>query len=308
MWRTILLLTFPAAGPAQPVTQPSPCEVTISRAPDEVREAIEAWVNAEPRCTTTLDVRVVPTDGGFYLFARDGAGRVRERVVPDAQAAGVLVASWVADDLIAGPPSVNVDIDISASFGEEQAMPPSATAPVVTATAEPQRRSGRSFSLGGIWKVHDGGGGGLRGELDVVRRGRWSLGAVLAGSVGTLEVHWIGSYVTTIDIRLLATLAHTVPLGKNWDLRLAAGAGVLSTSAIGEFDGEDIDSHGVFPTAEASVLLTRAIGNRWAFALGPIATWYQQTYKIDDPWGDAMLTMSERDVEVMAFTGFRLKL
>src|SRR4051812_3641665 len=93
-----------ARAVAQPVTQPErePCKVTIALAPTDVREEIEAWVRAEPRCERELEVRVVPTDDGLYLTARDPGGHVRERIVPDAQSAAVLVVSWMADDSL-GP-------------------------------------------------------------------------------------------------------------------------------------------------------------------------------------------------------------
>ena len=55
------------------------CSVAIPRAPDEVREEIEVWVRAEPRCSVELEVRVVPTEGGYYLFARDQQGRFRRQ-------------------------------------------------------------------------------------------------------------------------------------------------------------------------------------------------------------------------------------
>lgn len=56
-----------------------PCEVTIKRAPDDVRAAIEAWVAAEPSCATTAEVRVVVTDDGYYLLAIGSDGQVHER-------------------------------------------------------------------------------------------------------------------------------------------------------------------------------------------------------------------------------------
>ena len=93
------------AAIAQPVTSPASCAVRVIRAPDDVRQTVEAWVAAEPRCSVALDVRIIPTDGGLYLFALDEHGRIRERIVPDAQSAGVLVASWVADDTMYVPPS-----------------------------------------------------------------------------------------------------------------------------------------------------------------------------------------------------------
>ncbi|MEJ7604318.1 MAG: hypothetical protein WKG01_41040, partial [Kofleriaceae bacterium] len=54
---------LPALAGAQPVIAPDRCDVTIARAPDDVREVIESWVRAEPRCSVALEVRVVPTDG-----------------------------------------------------------------------------------------------------------------------------------------------------------------------------------------------------------------------------------------------------
>jgi hypothetical protein len=72
------------------------CAVEIARAPDEAHEAIARWVAQEPRCGAPLTVRVVPTADGLYVLAQAADGRTFERVVPDAEAAGVLVASWAA--------------------------------------------------------------------------------------------------------------------------------------------------------------------------------------------------------------------
>lgn len=78
------------------------CDVSIVRAPDHVRAEIERWVATEPACASALEVRVVETGDGLYVFARDGRGFTRERLVPDATSAGVLVASWAAADSIDG--------------------------------------------------------------------------------------------------------------------------------------------------------------------------------------------------------------
>src|SRR5688572_6204068 len=79
------------------------CQVDLEHVPADVSEAITSWVSAEPRCAVALSVRVVPTDGGLYVVATDANGGVRERVVPDAETAAVLVASWAADDAGAEP-------------------------------------------------------------------------------------------------------------------------------------------------------------------------------------------------------------
>jgi len=96
-----------APAPPAPVAAGS-CNVNIVRAPDPVRQTIEHWL-ANEHCTLALQVRIIPTEGGLYLLATDDRGRVRERIVPDAQSAGVLIASWAADDGLGGaapPPGV----------------------------------------------------------------------------------------------------------------------------------------------------------------------------------------------------------
>src|SRR5262245_50735019 len=90
------------AAPAR-ADEAAHCAVDVARAPADVRATIENWVASETHCAHAIEVRVVPTEGGLYLYARDEHGVVRERVVPDAQAAGVLVASWVADDSPVAP-------------------------------------------------------------------------------------------------------------------------------------------------------------------------------------------------------------
>jgi hypothetical protein len=295
----LLVLVLAIAGPAAA----APCEVTISRAPDEVREAIETWVRAEPRCATTLDVRVVPTNGGFYLFARDPSGRVRERVVPDAQSAGVLVASWIADDLIEAPtppPSPEPVTPVATPF----VTPTADVDHGVIATVAAQRR--RGLMIGGMLQTHGEGAFGLRAELDLARHGAWGFGAVLAGSTAHLTLYGAApGYMETLDLRALAQLSRTFAIGKRWDLRLAFGAGVMYTSATVELPGDTLDAVGVFPTAETSLLISRHVGG-WSIVAGPVITWYTQTYKFQDT--DEMFTLQRRDLELMAFGGFRRQL
>ena len=99
MRNTALVLALLASS-APALAQP--CDLVIARAPDAVRTEIERWVAAEPRCGRGLEVRVIETPEGLYLFARDDRGFTRERVVPDATTAGALVASWIADDSVDG--------------------------------------------------------------------------------------------------------------------------------------------------------------------------------------------------------------
>src|SRR5215468_4431933 len=121
----LLLAARASAQPAPPFdVDASPCAVTIVRAPEEVRRVIEAWVRKETACRIALDVRAVPTDGGLYLLARDSAGRLHERIVPDAQAAGVLVASWVANDSLEPVPPPPVPVLLLPAPVPQFAVPP----------------------------------------------------------------------------------------------------------------------------------------------------------------------------------------
>jgi hypothetical protein len=100
MMRSAFVLVLLASAPV--IAQPRPCNVVVARAPDAVRAEIDRWVRDEPRCATPLEVRVIETADGLYLFARDGRGFTRQRLVPDAASVGALVVSWAADDTIDG--------------------------------------------------------------------------------------------------------------------------------------------------------------------------------------------------------------
>jgi hypothetical protein len=312
----------PAAG-AQPVTSPSRCEVTFARAPDDVRAVIETWVRAESRCSTTLEVRVVPTEGGLYLMARDGQGRVRERVVPDAQSAGVLVASWVADDAPApsgtppgGPVGPGAPVD-APSASVELAPPqrergpeltaPGATPAIVLQTAPAPRVRTRWLSLGGMTQVGGSGGGGVRGELDLASRGRWSVGATVSASETDLVLAGFSGagFVHTRDLQAVATLARTSSWD-HWQLRLAVGAGLVRTAADGFVDGQSIAATGVFPTAELSALATRKLGTTWGVAAGPILTVYSQVFGLHQD--QLSMQRQQRDPELMACFALRRRL
>src|SRR5215467_4838348 len=98
----LLLLSLPvSAQPARP--EATACLVTLTGAPDELREIVEAWLRAEPRCGAALEVTIMPVEGGYLLDARDAHGGRRVRVAPDAQIAAALIASWAADGSIVLP-------------------------------------------------------------------------------------------------------------------------------------------------------------------------------------------------------------
>jgi hypothetical protein len=327
---------------AHAVALAEPCQVTFARAPDEVRKVIEQWVRAEPRCMTTLELRVIPTDGGLYLMARDATGRTHERLVPDAQSAGVLVASWIADDSArpAGPPTDpnaagpagGPPVDAAANPADAApsnapgATPPSSTAapatapatvnasppalgaPTAVTEAAPARPTvGRWLSLGIMGGER---GGGVRGEFDVLTRGKWTLAAAAAISTWDVDLYSFtgDGLVEATDVRALATIARTIPRNR-WSLRFAGGLGLVHTSVTGQFAGRPLDASGVFGTAEASAMIARRLGERWALTGGAVLTWYAQQYTVmsTDPFTEPDIT-ADRSADLMFLIGARRRM
>jgi hypothetical protein len=149
------------------------CAVEIARAPDEAHEAIARWVAQEPRCGAPLTVRVVPTADGLYVLAQAADGRTFERVVPDAEAAGVLVASWAArveDQAAARAPVVAPGVP--------------AVAPAPAAADDGGRARARASEVwNGRWievaasvGEYDTAGAMVAGRLALAGTGGWSLG------------------------------------------------------------------------------------------------------------------------------------
>jgi hypothetical protein len=166
----VLLASAPVAA--------APCSVTVVRAPDDVREVVDHWVSAEPRCATTLEVRIVPSGEGLFVIARDDRGRVHDRMVPDAQTAGVLIASWAADDDVGLPPVVapSADPDV-----------PAPSTPFARARREHRWLRAGSFvplataMLGaGYQRIDKDTATGARGSVGLWTRGGWTLDATLA--------------------------------------------------------------------------------------------------------------------------------
>lgn len=272
----------------RPVAQPEECGVTFVRAPDDARESIERYLRDEPRCTSSIDLRVVPTDGGYYLMAQRVDGRIHERIVPDLQSAGVLVASWIADDWISPPPPPSVAPDPRPVVTE--LAPPSA-APMprtgVVASASPPDRKRHQWLTLGFGVQPDGDGAGLRFEADVATAGAWRLGGIATYSAHISRyagVDWMTSSLRARDIQAMAQLSRTSSFGR-WDLRLAIGAGIINTHITGW--GEQWSSSGfttfeetdTFGVGEASALVTRRIGRSWGIGVGPVLTILSESFQ-----------------------------
>lgn len=313
----LVAVVVAAASPvlAQPITSPETCEIKIVRAPDDVALDIEAWVRAEPRCNTSLELRVIPTDGGYYLFARRPDGRLHERLVPDGQSAGVLIASWMADDWVEPPPAPRPAPVIVNPFeigapGEVavRAQAPRATPP-----------STKWLSLSIMTRPQSGGGTGLRAELDLFAHGAWTLGAAASWSGSTSELFdaygMQTNYLHSSDSKVMAVLARTSRWG-GWGLRVGVGIGAMHTSIEADVPSttgwQVLEDDGWFATVEASALITRTLGKSWALSAGPILSRISQDfYDMPEQTGTAYPidgTVVRQDVELMLGAGLRYRL
>lgn len=264
---SMLVAATPAA--AQPSIGNDTCRVTFVHAPDEVRLAIERWVAAEPQCTGQIELRVIQTENGYYLIAQRPDGRIHERLVPDVDAAGVLVASWIADPWTSEPPRPALRSGAAAhEVRLEHAVEESIEARVSSGAR-------RWLAIGALVDLKDRGGG-VRGELDVARSGWLTVGAAVSLSTPGLPLvdadtdASLPFTVNTTTFRVVPYLAASVG-GARWDLRAAVGLGYeyVRSSGMGFSGG----AHGA--TAEASLVVSRRVGERWAIATGPVA-WFKE--------------------------------
>lgn len=313
----VLVAATPAV--AQPVTEPKACQVTIARAPDDVRAVVEAWVTSEAQCSVALEVRIVPTDGGLYLLAQDEHGGVRERIVPDAQTAGVLVASWIADDNAPAlpppaPPPIAEPAPVAAPEPLYESISPPGLAPIAIAAHAPSApsapRNSKWITAGGLLPMADGAGMGLRIEADVLRRGRFLFGAALsaAGSELSLASSSGGAYLETEDYKVMAYAARPWQRGR-WQLRPALGIGAIHSEGYA-YDGESMfyETEGTFPTVEASFMVSRELGKSWAAYTGPLATVVVQEFTAWNPFEQYPMTVNRSNLDFVMFAGVRRRL
>lgn len=273
---TLIAVLFVAgrsdAQPAPPESSgPGACEVRIVRAPDDVRREIENWVAREPACRIALDVRVIPTEGGLYLMARDSTGRLHERLVPDAQAAGVLVASWVADDTLEPTPPPP---------GPARApQPPAAETPpppvIQRVLLVPVPAETRRWAVGVMVLPGEVGGARVRGTIDVVRQGRAAAELILGAGYADYTDYAIFQpglmQYRRIDTRALLGLSWTQGSG-TWRVRLRAAAGAVWSHVMRTDDSRPGNWTAI--PFEGTVALDYHMSPEWAVAIAPIATAY----------------------------------
>ncbi len=273
---TIALALALAAGSAgaDPISH---CAVTIARAPEAIRGDVEAALARERTCAIPLEVRIIETDGGYYVFARDPRGRVREHVAPDARSIGVLVASWAADDDVAPTAQPAADVPFRAPAEAPPAVALS-NAPAVAGAPPPARWLAFTVATGVV-------GYGARLDVDLWHRGGLAFGA--AGAVEDTKIEYIGGddvlAIQTHDYRGLATGSYSATW-HGWRARaeLAAGFAVVD-AALTSLDltgamPTTTGSTAVFPTIDGQLLVGYNLSDQWGLDIGVISELYARTY------------------------------
>ncbi len=278
----VVACLLPAIAHADEVER---CSVTYVTVPEGIKDVIDSWVAAEPHCRGTIALRVIPTKDGLFLFAERPDGTVHERLVPDLTAAGVLVASWVADSWrIDRPRKKKREIAVRAVAVDD--------APQVVATVERPRATSqrtRWISLGGtLVPGAEGADVGFRLEADLFVRGSWKIGVVGQKIQDTMRVYTNEGMTQgqINDWSAGALLSRTIRRG-GWELRGAAGLFLLGSKLHAEDFYEvsypvytyDID---LSPSFELSATIARDLGDRWGIAASVATQFISQDWHGND--------------------------
>jgi len=305
--RLVALAITLAAAPAAA----DPCDVRIVHAPDAVRAEVAKWLLDEAACGGPLEIRIVPTTEGLYVFAHDMNGRVRERVVPDAQSAGVLIASWAASDADAPKPAMSVELSYSPP---EPALAPPRDALIrryMPARASQQRMLAMQTFFGSTIV-------GMRGEYDVWRKGPWLASATMSIAHDDY-IDWENrghDKLDFIDTKLMASVA---AIGETDRVRITWGvsAGVLASYVRGTsyFDDDPmqpsyaygtLDALGLSPALEATATIGVRLSREWLIEGGALATVFTQEYETPTTMGHT--TIEARGAKLLFLAGVRRSL
>ncbi len=320
-----LLTASTAVAPAfaQPAAR---CAVTVVRAPDDVRLTIEPMLATE-HCTTSLQVRVIPTERGLYVIAGDEHGRMRERVVPNATSAAVLIASWASDDSITGAPPIPVP-PVSAppvAAVHDGIMGPSmvpSTAPSMVDEPDrsdeddevaPVQHPARFITLGIGGAA--GSGTGIRAEVDLLDHCNWTFGILGSITGETMRVtDYMQAYATnytatTSDYALAVAVGGTHRWG-TWHLRTGAALGlVISTLELEpDYSNQNSPFAGgsgttASPWLEAHLLAGHSLGatKRWELEVGATVSYAKQSWFV----GATMETLARDAGSIMLVANVR---
>lgn len=300
----IVLAAIPAAA--------EPCDVRIVHAPDAVRAEVAHWLLDEATCGAPLEVRIVPTTDGLYVFARDTNGRVRERVVPDAQSAGVLIASWAASDADAPKPAISVELSYAPPAPAPLAPPRDALVRRYTPARASQPRTLAMQTFFGSTVL------GMRGDYDVWRKGPWLASATMSIAHDDY-IDWENrghDELDFIDTKLMASFA---AIGETERVRITWGlsAGVLASYGRGKsyFDDDPMQPSyaygnlsvlGVSPALEATATIGLRLSPQWLVEGGALATVFTQEYETPTTMGHT--TIEARGAKLLFLAGVRRSL
>lgn len=276
----------------------APCAVDVVRAPEGVREVVDHWVAAEPQCTATLEVRIVATKQGLYVIARDRGGHVHDRVVPDAQTAGVLIASWAADDSIPGVPAPIVTTPAAPAAIIATARPIASdpgesvdvdTAPPVLRPSE--RRWIRVMAdegLASVMLAHAGNGGGglhsdgIRGSVGVWTHDAWTLDVSLDYVSPNHPVS--PAFVGFSEVNAFANLGYALHHGF-WSLTPSIGLG-LRYGTFDYWSGDPMEApehdRNVMPVAQGSLVGGIDVTDRVQLVFGMSAVLHPDLWDIGE--------------------------
>jgi len=270
------------------------CSIDYVSVPEGIKEVIEGWVAAEPHCRGTIALRVIPTKDGLFLFAERPDGTVHERLVPDLTAAGVLVASWVADSWRIERPrkkkKKHRTIEVRAVAVDEE-VKVETTVEVIQSTSERKRW----ISLGGtLVSGAEGADMGFRLETDLIVYGGWKISVAAQKVQDTMHVYTTSGLMQQGQINdwSAGALVSRTLRWRGWELRGAVGIFALGSKLHVEdfyYDSPDpvfryeIDTSAAF---ELSATLARDIGERWGIALSTAVTQISQDWhgRGDMPW------------------------
>lgn len=282
--RAFASLVVACALPAIAHADGEKCHVDYVTVPPGVEQVIERWVAAEPHCRGTIALRVIPTPDGYFLFAERPDGTVHERMVPDLTAAGVLVASWVADPWRADRPRKKkrkqARLEVPAVAAGE------ATSVEKTVEIErpaPERKRWIGFGPTLVADI------GFHLETDVIMLGGWKLGIAAQKVVDTLRV---GTYDGMVEGQIDdwsagALVSRTLRWGR-WELRGAAGIFVMGSKLHAE-DFYSTAAYRIFAydiynavSYELSATLARDLGERWGIGVTAASTFISQDWHGDN--------------------------
>jgi hypothetical protein len=129
-------------------------------------------------------------------------------------------------------------------------------------------------------EISGNAGTGVRGELDLFRRGGFTLGiAAGASSMRIREMYSVHEF-SLLELHAGASLAYAAQRGR-WQLRLQGGVGRGKTRPTPGTDGPRVWATSVYPSAEASAMLAREVLEHWAISAGPMVAWSRQELRDD---------------------------